>query len=122
VLYLDQAELATENDYKNDLVHWAKLFRATTWEDIKTLVNGNPVLEEVANRMYSENTIPEERTLMEAHERFLAQKRGAYNAGVKEGMKRSAEIIEEKNALIVEKDQRIAELEAKLKELTQNNS
>ena len=50
VLYLDQTELAIDEDIANDLVHWAKLFKATTWEDIKSLANGNPTFEEVANK------------------------------------------------------------------------
>ena len=118
VLYLDQAELATDEDIANDLVHWAQLFKTTTWEDLITLVDGNPAFEEVANRMYSANIIPEEKTIAEAHERFLSQKRGAYaagkNLGFKEGLAQAQEIIDEKDKCIAEKDKRIAELEAQI--------
>ena len=83
--------------------------------------------------MYSENTIPEERTLMEAHERFLAQKRGAYKSGYKKGIEEEKaraeaiiadkdQIIAERDRKIAEKDQKIAELEAKLKKQLNNNS
>ncbi len=120
VLYLDQTKLATNEDIENDLVHWAELFKATTWEEIRSIVDGNPTFEEVANRMYSANTIPEEQTYIEAHERFLAQKRGAHDAGVDEGIEiglaKAQSIIDEKDATIAEKDKRIAEKDKRIAE------
>lgn len=120
MLYLDQTNLATNEDIENELVHWAKMFKATTWEEIKTIVDGNPTFEEVANRMYSANIIPEEQTYLEAHERFLAQKRGAYAAGEEKAREESRAIIAEKDALIAEKDKEIAELKAQLAAVKQN--
>ena len=68
--------------------------------------------------MYSANTIPEEQTYIEAHERFLAQKRGAHDAGVDEGIEiglaKAQAIIDEKDSMIAEKDKEIAELKAQL--------
>ena len=116
VLYLDQIDMAKDEDYENELVHWAKIFRATTWEDLKALVDGNPVLEEVANRMYKSNIIPEERTMIEAHQRFLAQKQGAYEAGIDKGMEKAQEIIAQKDAEISEKDAMILEKDTALSE------
>ena len=122
VLYLDQTELALKEDNQCNLVHWARVFKATTWEDLKTLVEGNPVLEEVANRMYSANIIPEEKTMIEAHERFLAQKRGAYaagvDAGIEQGLEQAKDIIAEKDKLILE----LQEENKKLKEQLKNNN
>jgi len=70
--------------------------------------------------MYSANTIPEEQTYIEAHERFLAQKRGAHDAGVDEGIEiglaKAQAIIDEKDATIAEKDKRIAEKDKRIAE------
>ena len=70
--------------------------------------------------MYSANTIPEEQTYIEAHERFLAQKRGAHDAGVDEGIEiglaKAQSIIDEKDATIAEKDKRIAEKDKRIAE------
>ena len=59
VLYLDQIELATKEDKDNKLDYWANLFKATTWEELKTIVKNDPCMEEVAKVMYSSNIIPE---------------------------------------------------------------
>ena len=63
VLYLDQTELATKEDKENKLDYWAKLFKATTWEELKAIVKNNPCMEEVAKIMYSSNIIPQEQTM-----------------------------------------------------------
>ena len=114
VLYLDQTELAAKEDYEYDLVHWAKVFKATTWEELNALVKGNAALEEVANIMYKSNIIPEEQTLIEGHKRFLAQKRGAYEAGILKGKEEEKERTEK---IIAKKDKEIAALKEELEKL-----
>ncbi len=88
VLYLDQTELATAEDSDSGLLKWARLFKATTWEELNTIASGNHFMEEVADCMYAANIIDQEKTLLEAHQRFLDQKRGAYNAGYDTGAKK----------------------------------
>lgn len=44
VLQLDQTEIATQEDINNNLVYWANLFKATTWEDFKALAKDNPAI------------------------------------------------------------------------------
>jgi len=85
VLYLDQTELATKDDEESGLVMWSELFKATTWEELNTIATGNHFMEEVADCMYTANIIDQEKTYIEAHQRFLDQKRGAYDAGLKTG-------------------------------------
>lgn len=85
VLYLDQADLATQTDIDSGLLMWSKLFKATTWEELNAVATGNPFFEEVANCMYTANIIDQEKTYLEGHQRFLAQKRGAYDAGLDKG-------------------------------------
>ena len=72
VLDLSQMELATEEDRSNGLLHWAKLFLANTWEELVLAAGNNQTFQEVIDHMYTVNTIPEERTLFEAHQKWLA--------------------------------------------------
>ena len=77
VLYLNRTDLATEEDIKHDLVYWAKLFQTTTWEDLKALCTAHPDFEEVAKAMYKSNIQSQEKTLFEAHQKFLMDKAAA---------------------------------------------
>ena len=65
-------ELATEEDRSNGLLHWAKLFLANTWEELVLVAGKDQAFQEVIDHMYTVNTIPEERTLFEAHQKWLA--------------------------------------------------
>lgn len=118
VLYLNQTDLATEDDRKNDLVYWAELFKATTWEDLIDLCNDRPEFEEVATAMYKTNTIPQERTIMEAHERYVLDKQAAFDTGFDSGYDTAKEedneiigaLNAEKCSLINDKSELIKEL------------
>ncbi len=46
-----------------------------------------PEFEEVATAMYKINTIPQERTIMEAHERYVFDKQAAYDTGYEKAKK-----------------------------------
>lgn len=105
MLNLRQISLATDDDIHNGLVMWAKLFSAKTWEELLAVANEHPVAKEVAITMYTLTAEEKDRYLMEAHERFLAVKRGQeqhiFNTGYQAGYDKAAE----------ERDLRIAELE-----------
>ena len=94
VLYLNHTDLATDKDIANDLVYWAKLFQATTWEELKALSTHDSAFEEVATVMYNSNIQSQEKTLMEAHQRFLDYQNALYQNGVIDAKKESAETIE----------------------------
>ena len=81
VLYLNQIDLATDEDVERGLVYWAKLFNATTWEDLRELETCKPEFEEVASVMYKSNMTVEERSLYEAHQKFLMYQRSLYDDG-----------------------------------------
>ena len=42
VLQLNHTNLATQEDIDNNLVYWANLFKATSWEEFKALAKDNP--------------------------------------------------------------------------------
>ncbi|MBR5970861.1 MAG: Rpn family recombination-promoting nuclease/putative transposase [Lachnospiraceae bacterium] len=87
VLSLKQIELATEEDHRNGLVQWAKLFLAGTWEELRHLSEGNPVFMEVTEKMAKANAELKQRVLLEMHERYLhdyATAKGALERAEKE--------------------------------------
>lgn len=94
VLYLDQIELATDDDKENKLDYWAKLFKATTWEELKMIVKNNPCMEEVAKIMYSSTIIPQEKTILEAEQRARGIQRCIYQTGYNAAKKEDEETIE----------------------------
>ena len=71
VLSLKQIDLATEEDKQNGLVYWAQLFKATTWEELRHLSEGNAVFMEVTEKMAKSNAELKQRALLEMHERYL---------------------------------------------------
>jgi predicted transposase/invertase (TIGR01784 family) len=52
VVDLNQIELATEEDKAYGIDKWAELFKATTWEELKTMAAQNTVFEDVAKSMF----------------------------------------------------------------------
>ena len=55
VVSLNQIELANEEDRASGLDHWAGLFKAETWEEMKMLVEENEYLGEAAKAIFEAN-------------------------------------------------------------------
>ncbi|MGN0308877.1 MAG: Rpn family recombination-promoting nuclease/putative transposase [Lachnospiraceae bacterium] len=55
VVSLNQIELANEEDRASGLDHWAELFKAKTWEEMKMLVKEDEYLEEAARAILEAN-------------------------------------------------------------------
>jgi len=55
VLDLKQIDLATDEDRAWNLDYWARLFKATTWEEIKMIAMDNEYLQEASNALYDLN-------------------------------------------------------------------
>ena len=56
VLQLQYLDNATQEDVDNDLVYWAKLFKASTWEEVQSLVQEREDIAEVADMIFELNT------------------------------------------------------------------
>ena len=100
VLDLSQIDLATKEDCFWQIEEWAKLFKATTWEEIKMIADKNEYLTETSNTLcdlYADRNV---------RERCLD--RIEYNLR----MKRYEDAIKEKDALI----RKLMEENAKLKQ------
>jgi predicted transposase/invertase (TIGR01784 family) len=87
VVSLRETELATEEDKAWKIDHWASLFKATTWEEIKMIAKKDPAFQEASETLYvmnSDETIRAqcraredyywmERSREKEHERVLAE-------------------------------------------------
>lgn len=105
VLDLTQIDLATEEDKSCQLDLWAKLFRATTWEEINMLVQENQAIKEAAGTVYQ--LTQEERIRMECEARedfyrtqrdiqYLMDKQTAENQTL---IQKTKALLDERNAL-----------------------
>ena len=56
VLQLNHIDFAIEEDVQNNLVYWAKLFNASTWEEFRALANNNDSIKEVDDLIFTLNT------------------------------------------------------------------
>ena len=138
VLQLNHIELATEEDKANDLDHWAQLFAADTWEELKALVNEHPEFEEAVNMIYKANADDAVKLAIEAENKFRAINAAQYEAGYAAAEEKYADelkkkdealqemgdalqekdnALQEKDNALQEKDDEIASLKARLAEL-----
>ncbi|MBQ9334421.1 MAG: Rpn family recombination-promoting nuclease/putative transposase [Lachnospiraceae bacterium] len=58
VIELNHIDMATDEDKLYGIDKWARLFKATTWEDIKMLAKTDPIIESAAESIYSSVTEP----------------------------------------------------------------
>nr|MCR4777250.1 hypothetical protein [Lachnospiraceae bacterium] len=122
VLQLNHTENATQNDIDNNLVYWAKLFKATTWEEFKALADGNEIIEEVGQLILELNTDDQTKELLEGRRRYREQLATSYAAGEINATKKLNSVIEEKDATIAGQAATIDELQARIKELEAKNN
>ena len=119
VLNLTQIHLATDEDKAYRLDSWAKLFRATTWEDFKMIAANNKNMQEAGETLYHLSKEDHIRYLCEAREDYrrtwngVKRQMAEYQAAITE----KDSIIAEKDSAIAEKDFAIARLEAQIAEL-----
>jgi hypothetical protein len=136
VLQLNHTDLATEEDISNNLVYWANLFKATTWEEFKKLAKNHPGIEEVEKLIFELNYADQEKYILEGQRRYREQMNSQYTAGYTDAEEKcKAEIAEkhskisklqdgllsEKDATIANKDSEIAQLRAELEKYKNMN-
>ena len=71
VLELNKAEYATEEDISYNIDYWAKLFKATTWEELRMLAQEQKLLQPAVETIYRVNTDDYVRAELEAREEAL---------------------------------------------------
>ena len=85
VLDLTRMDLATDEDKECGLLHWAKLFKAQTWEDIHMLVSSYKDIENIVDVMMEAMADKEIRMQCEARQRYERDQCSLYNLAIKEG-------------------------------------
>ena len=108
MLSLNHTDVATEEDKLNNLVYWAEIFKATTWEEFKALAAGDPAIEEVGNLILELNTDNQAKELLEGQRRYREMMASQYTAGYTDAEDNYKSIIAEKDATIADKDAIIA--------------
>ena len=128
VLDLSQIDLATEDDCFWQVDEWAKLFKATTWEEIKMIADKNEYLTETSNTLcdlYADRNV-RERCLdrieynlrMKRYEDDLARKDKALEEKDKT-IEENERTIKEQNIALDEKDALVKKLMEEIAELKQ---
>ena len=115
VLDLTQVENATVDDEANGLVYWAKLFSATSWEEIHMLAKKKPIIEQAANTVYTLTEEEKIRLQCEAREDFYKSQNDFHNYYKNKLAEKDTELAEKNNEL-AEKDIALAEKDIALAE------
>ena len=119
VVDLTKIDLATDEDKAWGLDHWAHLFKATTWEELKMIAKNSETLQEASETLYNMHC---EETI-----RGMARARQDYNrlhnyldhkiASLEADNKKLTSDIEKLSSELSEKDAQIAKLEALVEQL-----
>ena len=126
VIELNNTELATDEDKKYNIDTWARLFKATTWEEIKMITENNPSMNSTAEEIFVSNSdfiIAEQCRVREdniIHEKLTKERLEAQAnkiASLTEGM---AALTEEK-AVLADKNASLNSELARLKKLLEDN-
>ncbi len=122
MVQLHYTENATYEDRQNNLVFWAKLFNAETWEEFKALANGIPAIEEVGNLMLILNTTDQEREILEGQRRYREQMASQYTAGYTDCEEKLNPVISNLSTQISGLNRQNSDLNKKNSDLSQKNS
>ncbi len=122
VLSLNCIELANEEDTACKLDYWAKLFKATTWEEILMLAKKDNAIHEAVVTMRELTADDKIRLQCEARERYEMDRKSLLHQGIEQGKSIGAKeqkdiddiIIAEKDNLLYQKDAEIEALRAQL--------
>ncbi|MBQ9391061.1 MAG: Rpn family recombination-promoting nuclease/putative transposase [Lachnospiraceae bacterium] len=123
VLSLNQIKLATKEDKKWHIDEWARLFKATTWEELKMIAEKDKVYSEAANSKYVQNSDETIRAMCEArqeaifHEQYVQKQLKELKERAKEDAISHKKQLSEKDAKLSEQQNLIEQLQAENKKL-----
>ena len=112
VVNLRQIDSATDEDRANRIDYWARLFTATTWEEIKMLAKNNEFIASASQSLYESNADEITREKCRARENYICLERT-----LAEQEKRLAE----QEAELADKDKIIKNLKKQLAEIQSAN-
>lgn len=76
---LTHIELATDEDRAYGIDRWARLFKSTTWEEIKMIAENNPILTEASEKLYTYNADEMTRQRSQARAEYIAHEKAVNN-------------------------------------------
>ncbi len=114
VLELNHTDIATQKDIDNNLVYWAEIFKADTWEKFRALADGRPDIEEVGYLMLEINADNLAKEKLERQRRYREMMASQYTAGYTDAEEKYDVIIAEKDAALADKDAALADKDAAL--------
>ena len=120
VVDLTQIDKATEEDKLRELDYWARLFKATTWEEIKMLAMKNEYFAEAAETAYQLSAEEKIRLQCEARERYYREQ--SYIKKQMERLKEFEANEDVRKAHLSEMEANISEMEANISEMEANIS
>ena len=88
VLNLRHIDNANIDDKKNELDVWARLFKATTWEELKAMADTYDFVKEAATSIYAVSEDEAVKLACEARERYERDWASAHWSGEQEGIKK----------------------------------
>lgn len=98
VVDLTKTELATEEDKSWQIDHWARLFKAKTWEELKMIAKENEAMQEASETLYHMHCDQTIRDMARAREDALRLERG---------MKKQIAMLTEDNKRLTEENARL---------------
>ncbi len=119
VIELNHTDMANNEDKKYHVDTWAKLFKATTWEEIKMITNNNPSMNSTAEAIFvsnSDDQILEECWLREeriAHENYQKEQFELLNKEVASLTNKNA-LLSDENASLSNKNASLSKKNASL--------
>jgi predicted transposase/invertase (TIGR01784 family) len=103
VVDLSHIDLACEEDKAYEIDEWARLFKATKWEELRMIAEKNPDLSEAAESLYTMNADDLVRAKCRAREDYYRDQ-AVIQAKIKQ-------LTEEKKQIVAEKEQADARAE-----------
>ena len=114
VVNLNQIDKATEEDRKYGIDRWAQLFKATTWEAIKTMAKENEYISSAAETMFESSQDNSIRFFLEGVEEANRIRRGQEIR-----LERAETALREAKEELQAKDDALQAKEDELKSLTE---
>lgn len=138
VVELNHIELATDEDKRFRIDQWARLFKSTTWEELKMCAGNDDAMNAVAKMVYVYNEeeymrdVCRAREEAVAYEEYMKREKERFEAEIvkmkeelqesAEKLQESAERLQESAERLQDKDAEIAKLKAELEKYKKNEN
>ncbi len=120
VVSLIHTNLATDEDKRYGIDTWARLFKATTWEEIKMITKDNPSMNSTAESIYIFNSDEQIRELCRRREDAIAHEN--FQKKKIQDLTDANETLTAENESLTEENENLAEEISRLRKLLNDNN